>query len=65
MVTVGSLILWALIIVGAQQLWGAARMVSWIKTHPRLVTLIVANEIRGVIVTAPVWWALLHHWRIL
>ena len=40
-------------------------MVSWIKAHPRLATLIVANEIRGVIVTAPVWWALLHHWRIL
>ena len=40
-------------------------MVSWIKAHPRLVVLIVANEVRGIIMTAPVWALLLHHWGVI
>jgi hypothetical protein len=39
-------------------------MVNWIKAHPRLVGFIALNELRGVIMTAPAWWALLHHWGV-
>jgi hypothetical protein len=27
-----------------------------------VITFVVLNEIRGLIMTAPIWLALIHHW---
>jgi hypothetical protein len=33
-------------------------------SRPAIIALIVANEIRGMVMTAPAWYALLRHWHL-